>query len=274
MKKYLKIVYQWYRYATAAFRKQPDFLIIGAQKGGTSSLFYYLEQHSQVKLSRIKEVHYFDNNYSKGLSWYKSFFPFKWNLKNKITGEASPYYLFHPDVPARVHALLPHIKLIALLRDPLGRAYSHYQMEIRKGREKVDTFEEAITIEDKRIADDEPKKMLERKSANHQFFSYLSRGKYYEQVQRWRQFFPEQQILFLKSEDFFANPKDELQKVYDFLGIKNETPANLKPRNVGGKYPPVSAATAHYLHHYFDESNQQLQDLLGENFSWNITAAE
>lgn len=274
MKKLLKKVYQQYRQLTAGFRKTPDFLIIGAQKGGTSSLFYYLDQHPQVELSRIKEVHYFDNNFSKGLRWYRSFFPFSFTMANKITGEASPYYLFHPEVPERVYKTFPKIKLIALLRDPLGRAYSHYQMEIRKGREKIETFEEAINSEEKRIHDEGIAENPEsnRKDFNHQFFSYLSRGRYYEQIQRWYQFFPASQILFIKSEDFFANPEKELTKVYAFLEIKNEIPPNLKPRNAGGNYPPVSPATSTFLQGYFTDSNQKLRELLGNNFTWQINS--
>src|SRR4051812_46716716 len=139
------------RYPLAHYRASPDFIIIGVQKGGTSSLFEYLKQHPNIKTSVVKEVHYYDSDYKKGMKWYRSFFPLNEKNKKIIYGEASPYYFFHPLVPERIYKDNPNIKLILLLRDPVDRAYSHYQMERRKGREKLKSFEEAILKETERI---------------------------------------------------------------------------------------------------------------------------
>ena len=104
-------------------RRLPDFLIIGAQKCGTSSMFAYLNQHPQMKLPDVKEIHFFDLNYSNGLDWYTSHFPPASLSHRMVTGEASPYYLFHPHVPERVRLHCPDVKLVVMLRNPVDRAY-------------------------------------------------------------------------------------------------------------------------------------------------------
>jgi len=176
-----------YRELTAKYRRLPDFIIIGTQKGGTSSLFSYLRQHSQLKLSGVKEIHFFDSNYLKGTNWYKSHFPLKWVNFNKKTGEASPYYLFHPHVAKRVYDQCPKAKLIVMLRNPADRAYSHYMMQNKRKLDPLPTFEESIKAEDVRLIE-ETQKLLNNpgyKSFNHQKFSYLARGKYYSQIKKW-----------------------------------------------------------------------------------------
>lgn len=142
-----------YKLITAPLRLLPNFIIIGAQKGGTSSMFSYLKQHPQLQLPDIKEIHFFDNNYQKGSTWYKSHFPLI-IVKNKLTGEASPYYLFHPHVPQRVIQLCPKVKLIVMLRNPADRAYSHYMMQNKRKIDPLPTFEEAIDAEESRLRDE------------------------------------------------------------------------------------------------------------------------
>ncbi len=151
---------QAYARPTAGLRLLPDYLIIGAQRAGTTSLHRYLIQHPGVRTTlRTKGVHFFDTGYGRGMSWYASRFPTRltaWYVARRHgvelrTGEASPYYLFHPHVPGRVAEHLPQVKLIALLRDPVGRAYSHYQHEVARGFETL-SFEEAIEAEAARLA--------------------------------------------------------------------------------------------------------------------------
>ncbi|MEJ2557594.1 MAG: sulfotransferase domain-containing protein, partial [Anaerolineae bacterium] len=130
---------QHYRLITRFMRVLPDFLIIGAQKCGTDSLFRYLGGHPCIKLASSKEAHYFDLKFDKGINWYRSHFPlipYKYSVKrlrkqDLITGEATPYYLFHPHAPGRAAAIVPHVKLIVLLRNPADRAYSHYNHEVK-----------------------------------------------------------------------------------------------------------------------------------------------
>src|SRR5579885_2674785 len=140
---------RFYRTITSSIRLLPDFIIIGTQRGGTTSLYAYLGQHPQIAPAVIKEVHFFDNNYERGVGWYRTQFPFlieksiakNIGQQNFITGEASPYYLFHPHVPERAAKVVPGAKLIVLLRNPIDRAYSHYYHEVELGHEKL-SFEQ------------------------------------------------------------------------------------------------------------------------------------
>lgn len=259
-----------YRIVTSPWRRFPDFIIIGVQKGGTSSLFSYLSQHPDIVPSKTKEVHFFDKNYHKGLYWYRSFFPLSFLNRKKITGEATPYYIFHPRVPERVQKDLFKAKLIILLRDPVYRAYSHYQMTREEGLEPLESFEEAIKEEENRLAGENRKLMSfsSYNSYNHLNFSYLSRGNYFDQIQNWLEYFPKEQLLFIKSECFYSNPKAELLKIYRFLGVKDIFPADISQKNAGS-YTPLKEETLKSLKTYYSAKNKKLITLLGKEFTWD-----
>lgn len=252
----------------ANLKRKPNFIIIGAQKGGTSSLFYYLSQHSQLSLPHTKEIHFFDNNYNKGINWYKSQFPSQF-IGKRITGEASPYYMFHPHVPGRVFKSCPKSKFIVMLRNPVDRAYSHFMMQKKRKIEPL-SFEDAIKVESARISKEENKLLInpEYNSIIHQQRSYIARGNYYYQLKRWLEFFPIEQFLFIKSETFFDNPSNQLPKIFSFLNIKHETLINLTPQNVN-EYKLMEPKTRVYLNSYFTSANQELSQLLGDEFSWD-----
>ncbi len=246
----------------------PDFLIIGAQKCGTTSLLYYLGQHPQIALSEKKEIHFFDKKYQMGLDWYENQFPRK-SDRAKITGEATPYYLFHPFVPQRVAHHYPEIKIIILLRNPVDRAYSHFWMIKSRELEPLQTFEEAIEAEAERI-EPEMSKMLsnpEYRSISYQHHSYLSRGKYYEQIQNWLRYFPTSSFWFIKTERLKTKPIAELEKLYLFLGIKCTLPGDLSFQRTG-EYPPMKPETRKQLNNYFDPYNKKLKTILGNEFTW------
>lgn len=247
----------------------PDFIIIGTQRGGTSSLFSYLSQHSQIRMPVTKEVHFFDNNYEKGIDWYRNHFPVIDENSGIITGEASPYYMFHPHAAQRVYNDTPKTRLIVLLRNPINRAYSHFMKQKRHQVETLSTFRESIEAEHTRLFD-ETKKIFnepEYKSINHQRLSYLSRGKYYSQLTRWLKYFPFSQFLFIKSEDFYNDTLRELFRVHEFLGINKEEPSNLSPQNKF-EYNPIDEETRIDLNKYYAEENKKLCELLGDNFCW------
>ncbi len=246
---------------------KPYFLIIGVQKGGTSSLFFYLKQHPQLELPKHKELHFFDNNYFKGISWYNQHFlsAFK---NNKKTGEASPYYIFHPHVPERVYNYNSNIKLIGMLRNPVDRAYSHFMMQKNRGIEPL-TFEEAIEAESGRISDEE-KKIIDNpnyKSLIHQQRSYIARGMYYSQLKNWLKYFSLDQFLFIKSESFFNDPLKELFKVHSFLNIKQLKPSILTPQNINN-YEQMNPNTKDFLIKYFSSDTENLYNLLNINYHW------
>lgn len=244
----------------------PDVLMIGAMKSGTSSLHYYLTQHSQVIAPLRKEVHYFDLNLQRGESWYRANFG---RLDEPgLNLDSSPYYLFHPGVPERAHALVPQARLIVLLRDPVRRAYSHYWHECDKGREPL-SFEDAIAAEPERIGrahEQLANGEIERSTA-HQYFSYLARGRYAEQIERWLRFYPRERLLVLRFEELAADPLAVTNRTLSWLGLPALANARLEPRNTR-RYPPLAPATAARLQEYFAPYNAKLESLVGEPFSW------
>lgn len=237
-------------------RIEPSFLIIGTQKGGTSSLYYYLCQHPNIAETEQKEVHFFDTNYHRGINWYHSFFPKKRN-KIDISGEATPSYLVFDDIPARVKNYNPNMKLIVLLRDPVKRAISHYKMEKFIKMEK-ENFEVALKEEDIRII----------KSRQHKFnFGYREQGLYAKYLKTWLEYFPKEQLLVLKSELFFENPKNVTNQVFDFLGLKEVEGINWKPQNESKIQESIALDTLEQLNYFFEKPNKELEDLFGIKFS-------
>ena len=238
----------------------PHFLIIGAQKSGTTSLYNYLIQHPQILAASQKEIHYFDLKYHQGIDWYKAQFPQKEGQKI-LTGESSPYYLFHPRVPQRVHQYFPQIKLIILLREPVARTWSHYHHELRLKFETL-SFEQAIASEPQRLEGEIEKLLSEDNyySFNHQHYRI-----YHQQIKNWQQYFPKEQILILKSEDFYANPAQTLNQTLKFLELPPHTIENY-PKYNSGSYPEIYPATKQYLINYFQPHNQKLAKDLGITF--------
>jgi len=245
-------------------RKGPDFLIIGTQKGGTNSLYNYLIQHPKVAPASSKEIHYFDFNFDKELDWYQS--QFADVAPDIITGEGSPYYLYHPLVAPRLYDLYPEVKLIILLRNPVERAISHYYWEVRIGCESL-SLPEAIAAESTRLAGENEKIVNDGTyySFNHQHYSYLARSIYVEQLLNWMKFFPREQFLILKSEDFFNSPPATMQKVEQFLELPPHKLDEYIPYNQND-YPPVNEAIYRELTEYFRPYNRRLSEELGIDF--------
>jgi hypothetical protein len=218
----------------------------------------------------IKEIHFFDLQYDEGIKWYYNLFPKKPFLKRIRTGEASPYYLYHPLVPERVFKHLPKAKLIVLLRNPIDRAYSHFMHQRTNIKnEPISHFEEAIDNERVRIAGEEEKLRLGIVSESHNFrhYSYVNRGLYFKQINSWLRYFSMSQILFIKSEDLFEHPELVLNEVYDFLKIRRILPQSLTPQNTNN-YPKIADSTRENLRIFFEEDSKKLKSLLGDKFSW------
>jgi Sulfotransferase domain len=262
-----------WRLATAPVRTLPDFVIIGAQKCGTTFLYQLLVQHPHVKPAFAKEVHYFDLNFRQGDKWYRSHFPLRMsNSRRYITGESSPYYLFHPHAPRRASAVVPDAKLIVLLRNPVDRAYSHYQHQVKrvKGeRRETLTFEEAIEAEE-RILPGEVSKMLQDEyyeSSSHRTRSYLRRGIYIDQLLAWSSFFERKRMLILKSETFFDDTTNALERMLDFLEIPHWEPEIYSIPNKR-EYTDMSPLTRQRLDEHYKPYNQRLYEYLGVDLGW------
>ena len=204
----------------------PGFLGLGAQKAGTTTLQMLLASHPQVFLPDCKEVHYFSLHYARGLKWYQSHYleaP-----EGSLAGDITPYYLFHPEAPLRIHGLLPEAKLIILLRDPVERSLSQYFHSVRLGLEHL-PLEEAFVAEQSRLQGSE--KALQPATGwhrSHQEHSYLARSRYEVQLDRYRKLFDSDQILILRSEDLFHDTQKPWSCLIEFLGLD---PCPLPQRN-------------------------------------------
>ncbi|MEO0686310.1 MAG: sulfotransferase domain-containing protein, partial [Cyanobacteria bacterium J06649_11] len=183
-----------YRLLTTSLRKLPEFLIIGTQKGGTTSLHAYLDQHPMLIMSSHKEPHFFTFAYDRGINYYKHYFPYRW--QNQLSGEATPAYFCHPDVPARVHAMLPAAKLILLLRNPVERAFSAHQMNLRKGWETEADFEKVVDREFDWLNDSKNYRVNGDIHYDDFFHNhiYLAKGRYGSYLGQWLKYFGRQQI--------------------------------------------------------------------------------
>jgi len=260
-------------------RVLPDYLIIGAQKGGTTSLHRYLLQHPDIAPSLRKEVHYFDLHFSRGEAWYRAFFPSERAVRaheeatgrRLLTGEATPFYLFHPLAPARAARVVTSARLIALLRDPVERAYSHYRHEVRRGRETL-SFREAIEREAERLAREREAFLggHDDRAPHHRRHSYVARGLYAEQLRRWLRYFPPDRILILGSEAFFAAPQLHLDRVCRFLGLPPHPAVDFPVHNPGERTAPMDPDVRAMLREFFREPNRELALLTGIDFGWDL----
>jgi LPS sulfotransferase NodH len=259
-----------YRELTGPLRGLPSLLILGAQRSGSTSLFNYLVQHPDMLPPLGKEIHYFDLHYQRGLNWYRGRFPYAHRLGGgTLTLDASPYYLLHPLAPERAARLLPGAKLVALLRNPVERALSHYQHEVRGGRESL-PFERAIEQEAERLSGEEERLRSDPSyySFNHHRYSYVRRGRYLEQLRRWVEHFPRSQLLVLQSERLFADPVGATATVHEFLGVRPHRLEHYKPFLHGAYDRAMPAGVRTRLVEYFEPHNRELYDWLGKEFDW------
>jgi hypothetical protein len=257
--------------ATSRFRPLPDFLVIGAQKAGTTALYAYLRWHPAITGPSWKEVSFFDRHHARGPAWYRGNFPLTLlagRSRPPLVGEASPSYVFHPFAPARVAALLPDARLIVLLRDPVDRAYSHYQHEVALGRETL-PFEEALAQEEERTRGEVERMLADPGYFSHAWwdFTYLARGRYAEQLERWLAVFPRAQLLVLPAQELAHRPAETYARVLAFLGA---SPHDLEayPRIFERTYADMAPDTRRWLAAYYAEPNRHLGELLGQDLGW------
>lgn len=256
-----------YGKATAAVRPLPDFLIVGAQKAGTTALYAYLRRHPGITGPSWKEVSFFDRHYARGEAWYRGNFPNILRARG-LVGEASPSYIFHPLAPKRVAALVPEAKLIALVRNPVDRAFSHYQHEVALGREQL-SFEEALAAEAERLRGEEERMLADPAYFSHAWwnYTYRARGRYAEQLERWLAVFAREQLLILPSEELLEEPGRAHAQVLEFLGAAPQR-LDSYPRVFERQYEPMRPETRTRLAEEFAEPNRRLYELLGRDLAW------
>jgi len=237
----------------------PDVVIIGAPKCATTSLYAYLSRHELFAPARRKEVHYFDENFERGPDWYRRQFPAI--ERPQITGEASTAYLFSKPAPARAAALVPAVKIVAILRDPVRRVLSHYWHNVRRGRLNGDFdshFREALSANHA------------RETSQARLFTYypVQWGFYREQIERWFGHFPREQFLFLRFETFVANTGAEMRRVFQFLELPSIAIPHGEVFNASPPYAVADNDVTRRLAEIYRKENAGLDRLIGPEFVW------
>lgn len=262
---------------TAPLRSFPEYLIVGAQRAGTTSLYKYLIQHPGVMPARLtKGVHWFDVAYDKPPSWYRVHFPMdrsRARLADQlgyrpVTGEGSPYYLFHPYVPQRIAEHMPDARIIVVLRDPVARAWSAYHHERKRGFETL-SFEAALDAEPERLAgQDQLLAAPDGRSYDHLHHAYVGRGQYLTQLERLWAALPRPQTLVVFSDDLEQQPVETMAEVQEFLGLPAIAPVTARRWNKqdNDELDPRLRAR---LEAAFAESDAALAARLGRPLPWS-----
>jgi hypothetical protein len=268
--------------ATVDHRPLPDFLLIGAKRGGSTSIYRNLLATPGVlglfpRPADIKGTYFFDVEFGRGRRWYRSHFPTTQarraapdsDGRPAISGEASPYYLSHPHAARRAAALVPDAQIIVALRDPVDRAFSHYQERVRQGIETLPTFGAAIAAEDDRLRG-EWERMVDDPSylsAPHLNFGYVAQSRYDIGLESWLDAFGAARTLVLRSEDFYTDERAVLADVRAFLGCtpaELAEPVHFNRTEAGGPAPDL----AEQLRLRLAPSVERLEGLVGRSFNW------
>jgi Sulfotransferase domain len=262
-----------FRRATAPWRPLPDFVIIGADESGALSLYRALCEHPAVCRSVAPEVHFFDVRLTYGRRWYRAQFPTRIRRRaierrigmRTLTGEVSPYYLFHPFVPTRAADVVPEAKLVAVLRNPIERAILRYELMVQLGKEQR-SLEDALTADERRLEAGQSFEPHTYDDANGpaRHHTYLERGHYAEQLERWYRCFDRSQLVVLEARTVAA--PEGVDRVLDFLELS--AAAQVTPVALD-RCPPVDSALWARLARHFAPHNERLFDLLGEQWDWD-----
>ena len=242
-----------------------DFIVPGAQKSGTTALHYFSSKHPQIALPDRQELHFFDDeeNFSRTPVDYellqRHFRPIR---RGQISGEVTPSYLYWKPAMERIHAYNPQIKLVILLRNPIDRAFAHWNMQRFKDREALD-FMDAIKEEPRRIAT--PLSIESRR------FAYVDRGFYSMQLERVFKSFPREQVHIVKFEEFRDRKQESLDSIFDFLGVKRIRIGRDKDRNVVPYERAMKAEERKYLAEVFAAEIGKLEEMVGWDLAeWRL----
>lgn len=262
---------------TAALRMTPDFIVIGGQRCGTTSIFKALADHPQVLRPPVdKGTDYYTLYPEHGLDWYRGHFPLRATAKIRTIGRGGPaafeactYYMFHPFALERLAVDFPDVRLVAMLRDPAERAFSAFKHELGRGFETEHDFEAALDLEEQRL-EGEIQRMQrepEYESHAHRHHAYTSRGEYAVQLQRAFKYFPADQVHVLDSESFFQQPELVYSDLLHFLGLRQHLPRRFDQFNARPSSPmPVRAKQR--LEQHFLTHDADLADLLHRKPTW------
>ncbi|MDJ0789594.1 MAG: sulfotransferase domain-containing protein [Myxococcota bacterium] len=270
-----------WRHLSSPWRVLPDFVVIGAQRGGTTSLYRNLITHAQIATCIRKEVHYFDAYFEEGPYWYRGHFPTAGALRRErrrvggpvLTGEATPMYLVDPICRARLAELLPDAKLFVLLRDPVARAYSQYQVRVVNYDETA-SFE-TILEKDLALQADDPAALMsirdQRLAETFPTGTEIARGLYTYQLEHLFELFPRENVFIEASEVMFADEEAYYRRACEFLGIADFAPDTFVAMRPP-KYPDIEPETQERLDAFFRPHNERLFELLGRRLPWGRPA--
>ena len=257
------------RYAFGYTGAAPSFLVVGAQKCGTTSFFDYLARHPKVSRPLLKEIHYFEKeeNYRRGYNWYLAHFPSRRKTGTNITGEATPF-MYHKLVPSRVSQRLPEVKILMVIRDPVKRAFSHYLHNKGRGRESL-SFEDALVAETSRVSVSSIELLKGGKKADeYRDYGYYERGLYSDQYYMWRRYYSDSSIKIILFEDLVRAPSVTMNEVCLFLGLEDHDFGELPHSNTKLISEDISKETQAALYKKYEKADADLSVLLGRRLPW------
>jgi hypothetical protein len=222
----------------------------------------WIMANPRARRARTKEVHYFDFNHAKGQRWYRSQFPLR--HRGQVTGESTPYMLFHPLSPERAASELPPTtRFVVLLRDPVQRAVSHYWLN-RSRDQETEPFGVAIDLEEQRLAGQDDVVRRGERSLAHQRYSYAARGQYADQLEQWFSQLGRERILVVQSEEMFAS-NQAANSILDWLGLDGSD-LPFPKGNAADRHEPSDPDVMARLTRHFEPHNKRLEGLLDRRF--------
>lgn len=273
-----RLLYTKYCSLSGFLHLLPDFYIIGAQKSGTTALFYYLTKHPNIPQT-IKDIRFFDKYYHKGLDWYRLHFPLKIsksvaqkiNKKKYVIGEATERYLEYPHAPQRIKKITPNAKFLIVLRNPVERTYSHYNFNVVRNKENR-TFEKAIfqELERTKLEFEKMEKDENYYSDDYFRYAYLDRSIYVDKIKRWMKIFPKEQFMVVENKELSKNTSRVYNDVLEFLNLPVlELNEYKKISSAKYKQPTMDSEIRKKLIRFFKPSNEELFKILDVNYDWN-----
>ena len=259
----------YHKYPINFMKKLPDFMIIGSQKAATSTLHNYLSLHNKISKPILKEAQFFSANYERGINYYKSIFPIC--NKSNLIFESTPDYLSHPLAAKECFEVLPNLKIIVTLRNPVERSFSHFNFVKGYGGESSDmTFEKALELEPKRVLDALNLMEKDRYHASLKLsrYGYVRNSEYLTHLQNWLTYYPIKQFHFIDFSDLKQDANKVLNEIHLFLGVEYESIKSYVVANKSNYDSNIKDSTQIMLREHFKDYNEDLFKLIGKRLDW------
>ena len=259
---------------TGFIRVIPDFLVIGAKRCGTTSLYQHLPEHPCISKSPHDNMGFFNDNFHLGVNWYKSFFPTTFTRKkikskfgNFLAFDVTTKYMEEESTANNVYQTKPNMKIIIILRNPVDRAYSQYHLSVRQTAERR-SFEDVVEENMNRLNKESHEHYGRKPKFSVEEDNHLKKGLYALQLRYWLKIFPRENILIVSTEEFESNQQIIYNKIFEFLNISKFEVKNTKKMEKGN-YPPMKSETRNLLLDYFRPHNHELFELINMEFDWD-----